>query len=959
MRAKRIAIIGGGLVLLLIAGVVAAVLLIDVDGYRPQVQALLRENLNRDVTIGRMSLSLMPLGVRVHDTVIAEAPDLRTGRPFARAQEVYVSPRVLPLLTGTFELRAVELRAPEIEIVRDRAGTWNFSSLGKDEPSSSDSSLVLNRLTITGGQIGFTDLTRSGAAATRAVYRNIDLELTDYAPDKAFGLLVAATLPGEGAQRLSLRGTAGPVDKVDASMTPFEGTAELDGVSVAGVQRFLESDALAGTDAVITGRADVRNRQGQIAAKGALTFANTRVRNVPIDYPIAFDFDVTHAAQSQLLTVTSAKLQLGETPLSLTGTVNLAPETPVLDIHATASNARLAEAARLASAFGVAFGAGTNVDGIANADVRARGPANAPSLEGTAGLRKVSISGAEIKTPVTTPAIDLVLTPAEIRSNEFAVSTGGTTVHVRGAVARYTTPSPVVDARVRAAGDLGEVLTMARAWGVEAAEGMSGSGPLSLDVTATGPVDALNFAGRGTLSSATLRTPALTQPVAIKTAQLAFTRDSAVLERLTATVGKTTADGRLTVRNFTAPQLDFQLSADAIDVGEMQKLMAPSPAPAAAAGTKSTEPGILQRTTGSGKLSVGSIVYDSLRLEDVQATATLDRGLIRLSPVTAGLFGGRHKGAITVDTRRTPMSVAMNSSLDRVDANRLVSATTSLKDAIYGALASNVQMSFAGDDPTTIARSLNGTLALNLADGRIANMDLQSEIANIARFATGQPKAERATSIAALRGTFNVVDGLARTDNLTAAIEGGTLGATGTVNLADQSLNMKLTAVLSSEYTQRVGGSRVGGFMNTALANADGELVVPLLVTGTMASPRFAPDAQRFAEMKLKNLVPNLKNPGSLTSGILGALGGSRSPDGAAGANPSGSTAGRVGDVLGAITGRKPAPAPAPQDGAAAPKPDAQAPPPPPTRERQVEDALRGLFGGRKQPEQKPAEPAK
>jgi hypothetical protein len=175
---------------------------------------------------------------------------------------------------------------------------------------------------------------------------------------------------------------------------------------------------------------------------------------------------------------------------------------------------------------------------------------------------------------------------------------------------------------------------------------------------------------------------------------------------------------------------------------------------------------------------------------------------------------------------------------------------------------------------------------------------------------------------------------------------------------------MKVTAVLSSEYTQRVGGSRVGGFMNTALANQQGELVVPLLVTGTMASPKFAPDVQRIAEMKVKNLVPNLKNPGALTSGILGALGGARSPDGAAGGNTGGSTAGRVGAVLGAITGRKPAatpaPQPAPQDGAAAPKPDAQAPPPPPpSRERQVEDALRGLFGGRKQPEQKPAEPAK
>jgi hypothetical protein len=99
----------------------------------------------------------------------------------------------------------------------------------------------------------------------------------------------------------------------------------------------------------------------------------------------------------------------------------------------------------------------------------------------------------------------------------------------------------VIDARVRASGDLGEVLNVARAWGVEGTEGMSGSGPLSLDVTATGPIDALNFAGRGSLTSASLTTPALTQPVAIKTAQLAFTRDSPVIERLIATVGKTTA----------------------------------------------------------------------------------------------------------------------------------------------------------------------------------------------------------------------------------------------------------------------------------------------------------------------------------------------------------------------------------------------------------------------------------
>ena len=137
--------------------------------------------------------------------------------------------------------------------------------------------------------------------------------------------------------------------------------------------------------------------------------------------------------------------------------------------------------------------------------------------------------------------------------------------------------------------------------------------------------------------------------------------------------------------------------------------------------------------------------------------------------------------------------------------------------------------------------------------------------------------------------------------------------------------------------------------MNTALANDQGELVVPMLVTGTMSKPRFAPDVQRIADMKLRNLVPGLKNPGALTTGILGAIGGQSQPG-------AGATGGRIGEVLGAITGKQPAATkPAPPD--AAPK-DGEASAPPPPKGRQVEDALRDLFGRRKQPEQKPAEPA-
>ena len=108
-----------------------------------------------------------------------------------------------------------------------------------------------------------------------------------------------------------------------------------------------------------------------------------------------------------------------------------------------------------------------------------------------------------------------------------------------------------------------------------------------------------------------------------------------------------------------------------------------------------------------------------------------------------------------------------------------------------------------------------------------------------------------------MAGDLKVSNGLARTDNLQMQIEGATLAAAGTVNLVDQALNLKVTAVLDREMSQKVGGTRIGGYMQTALANSRGELVIPALVSGTLAQPSFSPDAARMAEMKLKNLLPS------------------------------------------------------------------------------------------------------
>jgi hypothetical protein len=121
------------------------------------------------------------------------------------------------------------------------------------------------------------------------------------------------------------------------------------------------------------------------------------------------------------------------------------------------------------------------------------------------------------------------------------------------------------------------------------------------------------------------------------------------------------------------------------------------------------------------------------------------------------------------------------------------------------------------------------------------------------------------------------------------------------MNLVNEALAMHLTAVLNKSFSQSVGGTGVGGYLNTALGNKNGELVLPVIIGGTMSKPVVTPDVQKIAEMKLNNIVPG-------ASGLLGSfLGGKQ------------------------------------QQGQQTGKPAAQ-----PSQQQQLQDALGGLLGGSK-----------
>ena len=905
---RKLAIVAVAVVVIVVLLVLALPHLIDVNQYRGQIQSQLQQRLNRPVQLGAMSLGVFPLRVEVKDVVIGDDPSFASKVPFAQVGQLDVSIALLPLLAKNIQVDSLELKQAKIEIIRNAQGVWNFSTAGsnaappaqqapsaqappsqpqqpeKQQPAqaapSTSGGFTLAELKVTDSQIAITDLQKHQA---RAVYDHIDITLKDYAAGKPFTIDAKARLPGSGSQTLQLVGEGGPMNNADLASTPFKGKVKLNEVSLSSAQKFLNAAALEGTDAVISGSTDLSNAGGKMGANGSLKLENAVIRGVQVGYTISAEFDLTDDFNNDVLQIKQGSLKLGSTPLSINGTINTRSTPSVVDVNFSASDASIQEVARLAAAFGVAFSPNTKIAGQLTANVHAQGPADHPTLNGNINGKNLEVTGSDIPQPVKVPAIDLTLTPQQIQSNQFTATSGATTLAAQMTLSQYAGDSPTVDATIKTVnGKVEELLGIAKAYGVTAVEGMSGSGSISLDVRATGPIkntNAMNFSGSGTLQNASLTLPSLTKPLQVRNANMQFTQNSMNLTNLAATLGSTNASGSLGIANFQAPKLTFALTADKLNVAELQQITGGSEqkappkkkadaswslVPSANAAPAPAQPSLLESATGSGTLAVGSILYQQTELTNVHANVQLNHGVITLNPLTSQLYGGQENGSITVDTRPNPTAYAVNVKLTGVDANKLMSSLSTVKDTLYGTLAASPNVTFTTPPSGDVTPTLNGTLGLNLTNGKLTKVDLVSELSKIGKFNGGGAKGY--TAISQMTGTFNVHNGVAQTNDLKAVLDVGNLAGTGTINLVNQDLNMHVTAVLNKSFSQSVGGSGVGGYLNTTLANKNGELVLPVIITGNMNHPLVAPDVEQIAKMKLNNMLP--------TAGGLGSLGG-------------------------------------------------------------------------------------
>ncbi len=247
----------------------------------------------------------------------------------------------------------------------------------------------------------------------------------------------------------------------------------------------------------------------------------------------------------------------------------------------------------------------------------------------------------------------------------------------------------------------------------------------------------------------------------------------------------------------------------------------------------------------SGRVALERVSLGAISLENFESPFRYERGVFRLDSLVFGLYGGRQRGAITIDLAHEAPVYTIRTAVTGLDVNRALGATTTMKDVLLGTAAVSGTVTGSGSTTEAIERSLRGNLTFEVANGVLRNYPILANVNQVLGITGGEGKDTR---FERLSGTAAIGGGRARVRDL--ALRAGALSVLGQgVVTFDRAVDFRLHAVLSGEKSAQVA-QRVGPL--SALRNREGTIDVPVTVTGSAMSPRTKVEAGSFAKKRVR-----------------------------------------------------------------------------------------------------------
>jgi AsmA protein len=394
---KRLLIIFGIIVGVLLLVIVAVPLFINVDSFRPDLEKKLSAALNRQVHIGKLDASLLSGGASASDITIADDPAFNKG-PFLKAASVKVGVQLMPLIfSKQLKVTSLTIQKPDITLLKNAAGKWNYSTLGataqtqktQPEPSGKAPDVSVDKFEIAGGtvRVGHSS---GHSAGKESVYQNVNLVAHNISATSAMPFTLSADMPAGGT--LNLEGQAGPLNATDAAKSPLDAKITLKHADLAATG-FV--DPSSGVGGILDFDGQVKSDGHKLHSEGKAKAAELRVvkGGQPAKEPIALDYKSDYALDSDTGTI-NANLHTGNSVTNASGTLNAKGEDTLANLKIVGKNMAVNDVEGLLPAFGVVLPSGASLQGgNINMDLNATGPLDRLVIDGPLKIEGTHLSG--------------------------------------------------------------------------------------------------------------------------------------------------------------------------------------------------------------------------------------------------------------------------------------------------------------------------------------------------------------------------------------------------------------------------------------------------------------------------------------------------------------------------------------------------------------------------------------
>ncbi len=376
----------------------------------------------------------------------------------------------------------------------------------------------------------------------------------------------------------------------------------------------------------------------------------------------------------------------------------------------------------------------------------------------------------------------------------------------------------------------------------------------SVEPTASIKVDA--FSPKSLMTLMDMEVPETADPSALSRvivdAKLAVKEKLIELSDVTIKLDDTTLNGAVSLPRTGSGGYRFNLSADQIDLA---RYMAPSDA-AADDDASDTVPveipaDLIRPLNARGDFRIASASLGAMQFENVVLGLNAGNGRLRLHPVTAELFGGRYNGDVTINAAPSVPVLSVDEKIENVNLADLGKAMFN-KENITGMINGAFKLSGRGSDMASVQQSLAGNMSFELSDGAYEGTDIWYEIRRArALLKGGQPPAPELparTRFSSVSATGVVTDGVMRNNDLVAELPFMRLTGSGTVNLPAATLDYNLTARVLERPDALEG-------VTEAELDDFTEAVIPLKITGPLASPSVKPDIEKLVKKQVEKEI--------------------------------------------------------------------------------------------------------